>query len=59
MPKVDLTLSHPHSGKNPGDKVSVSEDEALALIRGGIAVPSTVTAARAVNTDPADAATKR
>jgi hypothetical protein len=59
MPKVDLTLSHPHKNKNPGDKVSVSEDEARSLIRGGIAVPSTVSAARAVDADPADAATKR
>lgn len=59
MSKVDLTLSHPHNGKNPGDKVSVSEDEARSLIRGGIAVPSTVTAARVTNTDPAEAASKR
>lgn len=59
MAKVDVTLSHPHNGKNPGDKVSVPEDEARSLIRGGIAVPSTVTAARAIDADPADAATKR
>lgn len=59
MSKVELTLSHPHGKKSPGDKVTVSEDEARSLIRAGVAVPSTVTAAKAVDADPADAATKR
>jgi len=59
MPKVELTLSHPHNGKSPGDKVRVSEDEARSLIRAGVAVPSTASDARAVDTDPAEAATKR
>lgn len=57
--KIEVTLAHPRAGKNPGDKVSLPADEARALIRGGVAVPATVAAAKATGTDPADAATKR
>lgn len=57
--KVSVKLAHPHDGKNPGDTVSVEEGDAKRLIRGGIAVPATVAAAKATNTDPAEAATKR
>lgn len=55
---VKLTLSAHYQGAKPGDTLEVDASEARRLINGGIAVPSTVTAAKAVGADPDTAATK-
>lgn len=55
---VKLTLSAHHKGDKPGDKIEVDASEAKRLIRGGIAVPSTVTAAKKTGADPDTAASK-
>ena len=57
--KIEVELAHPHNGKNPGDRLSLHEDDARRLIIGGIAVPATVAAAKATNVDPSEAATQR
>lgn len=55
---VKLTLSAHHGDKVPGDTIEVDEYEARRLIDGGIAVPSTVTAAKKVGADADTAASK-
>lgn len=55
---VKITLSAHYQGNVPGDSVEVSAADARRLIDGGIARPSTVTAAKAVGADPDTAASK-
>lgn len=55
---VKLTLSAHHKGSKPGDSLEVDKSEAKRLIRAGVAVPSNVTAAKAVGADTDTAATK-
>lgn len=57
--KVDVELAHPWNGSEVGDRVSVSADTAAELVRGGIARPATVSAAKAAGVDADEAATKR
>lgn len=54
--KVKIQLAAHHGGKVPGDSVEVDAAEAKRLIRGGVAVPATKTAAKAVGADPDTAA---
>ena len=56
---VKLTLSAHHKGGKPGDTLEVSASEAKRLIRGGIAAPATVPAAKSLGVDPETAATKK
>jgi hypothetical protein len=56
---VKLTLSAHHQGQKPGDTINVDASTAKRLISAGVAVPSTVSAAKAVDADPDTAATKR
>lgn len=56
---VKVTLSAHHQGGKPGDSLELDAAEAKRLIGGGIAVPATVTAAKAVGADPDTAATKK
>lgn len=56
---VKLTLSAHHDGQKPGDTLEVDAAEAKRLINAGVAVPSTVTAAKAAGVDAETAASKR
>jgi hypothetical protein len=56
---VNITLSSHYDGKAPGDKIDVDVYEAKRLVDGGIAVPSTVPAAKKAGVDEGTAATKR
>jgi len=49
---IDITLSHPHQDKKPGDKLSLERGEAKRLIRAGIAQPANAAAAKAVDGEP-------
>lgn len=53
---VKIQLSAHHAGKVPGDSIEVDAAEAKRLVRGGIAIPATKTAAKAVGADPETAA---
>jgi len=57
--KVKLTLSAHHQGKAPGDSIEVESPEAKRLISAGVAVPATVSAAKAVGAPAEDAASKK
>lgn len=59
MANVKLTLTAHRQGKKPGDSITVDEATAKRLIRGGIARPATVTAAKKVDADPDTAASKQ
>ena len=39
----------------PGDKISVDESTARTLVRAGVAIPATVTAAKKIDADPDEA----
>lgn len=55
---VKLTLSAHHDGKLPGDTITVDPVTARRLVNGGIAIPSTVGAAKKVGVDTDTAASK-
>lgn len=56
---VNVTLTAHRQGAKPGDKIDVDPATAKRLISGGIAVPSTVPAAKKAGVDEDSAATKR
>jgi hypothetical protein len=56
---VKVTLSAHRQGAKPGDTIEVDAATAKRLISGGVARPSTVTAAKAVGADPDTAASKQ
>ena len=54
-----ITYSHFNGDHKPGDTVEVSDDEARAAVRAGVALYSTVKDAEASGGDKTDAATTR
>lgn len=56
---VNVTLSAHFDGAKPGDRLDVDTSTAKRLIAGGIAVPSTVPAAKKAGVSEDTAATKR
>lgn len=61
---VDLTLSHPWTDDDGtfydvGTRLEVEDSQAHRLIRNGVALPSTKTAAKDAGVDPDTAASKK
>lgn len=59
MAEVEVVLAHPWNGHAVNDRVSVTDQEALDLIRAGYAVPATKPNATKLGVDPETAKTAK